>query len=97
VRIMAARAIGLFEGLVLVSFLQIGALHIVTVDAQRRRRLRQVIVELRFADLAYLCVYGTRRSPCRAPRACCPSREVDPVLCMRGKDSLLIPDSGFSN
>ena len=52
VRIVTAHAVGLRERLVLVRFLQVGALYVVTIDAQRRRSFGQMKVELHLAGLA---------------------------------------------
>ena len=54
VRIMAAHAVGRLKWLVLMRFLQVCTLYIVAIDAKRRRRLGEVIVELRLAHLARL-------------------------------------------
>jgi len=54
VGIVTAHAIRALEGLVLVCLLQVGTLDIMTVEAQRRRRLGEVIVELDFANLPRL-------------------------------------------
>lgn len=54
VGVVTAHAIRGLEGLVLVRLLQVGTLDIMTVEAQRRRRLGEVIVELDFPDLSRL-------------------------------------------
>lgn len=52
VRIMATEAIGRFERLVFVSFLKLRILHVMAVDAERRRVLGEVKVEFTLATLA---------------------------------------------
>jgi hypothetical protein len=54
VRIVTVHAIGLRKWLVLVRLLQVGALHVVTIDTKGGRRLREVEVELGFTHLARL-------------------------------------------
>ena len=49
-RVVALDAIGRGEWLVLVRLLQVGALDVMTVKAQRWRRFGEVIVELDFAE-----------------------------------------------
>src|ERR1022692_1182792 len=50
--IVTAHAIGCFEWLVLVRFLQVSALCVVAIKAKRRRRFGEMKIELDLADLA---------------------------------------------
>src|SRR5450755_808261 len=52
--IVTAHAVGLLKGLALVGFLQVGALYVMAIQAQRRRRLGEMEVELHLADLTRL-------------------------------------------